>query len=88
MPVWGEHFESPVRRRLPNLAANDALLADTQPRDLGIDSLNMVSLLDELEDGYGVTTDEALTAETFATPRPLWRAPPTESVKVVDANGS
>ena len=49
------------------LSASDDLTA------LGLDSMGVVQLLADLEDGFGVElSDELLTEETFATVGSLW----------------
>lgn len=71
---WDGRFETAVRRHLPFLGVDERLGADVSLRDLGLDSMGVVELLADLENGYAVRfRDEALTMETFATPGVLWR---------------
>jgi acyl carrier protein len=71
--MWDQQFEDLLRQFLPFLGADEVLEADSTLRDLGLDSLGTVELLGSLEDRYDVRfLDEALNAETFATPASLW----------------
>lgn len=71
--MWDERFEEIVRRHLPFLGPEEGLTEDAALRDLGLDSLGAVELLSALENSYGLRfVDDALTLETFATPRALW----------------
>ncbi|GHG14343.1 MULTISPECIES: acyl carrier protein [Amycolatopsis] len=66
-------FESILRRHLRYLPSEGMLEPDSSLHGLGLDSMRSVELLFDLEDSYEVTLpDEALTAETFATPRSLY----------------
>lgn len=70
---WDERFEGVLRPNLPLLAASVGLAPDASLAALGLDSLQTVSLLVELEETYEVVVpDDALTAETFASPTSLW----------------
>ncbi|MFE0464116.1 phosphopantetheine-binding protein [Kitasatospora sp. NPDC058965] len=70
---WDQQFEDLLRKFLPFVGADEALTADTDLRDLGLDSLGTVELLAQLEELYGVRfLDDALSLETFATPGALW----------------
>lgn len=69
---WDERFESVLRPTLPDLASGVALPPDASLLDLGLDSMNMISLLVALEDEYEVSIPEnRLTLETFSTARTL-----------------
>jgi acyl carrier protein len=73
--MWDEQFETLLRGYLPFLSDTEQLGDDAQLRDLGLDSMGMVELLGVLENTYDVRfLDDALTLETFATPRVLWEA--------------
>lgn len=77
---WDEHFESTVRPSLPYLQPEASLTPDASLLDLGLDSVQMVSVLVAIEEKYGVEfPDDMLTVETFATPSNLWRAVSTLS---------
>lgn len=68
-----ERFEDLLRKYLPFLPAEYPLTDDTALREHGLDSMGVVELLADLENGYHVRfRDEALTMETFATPGVLW----------------
>ncbi|PYC66973.1 phosphopantetheine-binding protein [Streptomyces tateyamensis] len=70
---WDQQFEDLLRKFLPFIGADETLTADTDLRDLGLDSLGTVELLAQLEELYGVRfLDDALSLETFATPGVLW----------------
>jgi acyl carrier protein len=65
-------FEAVLRRRLIYLSADEALMPDAQLKELGLDSMQAVELVFDLEDELGVALpDEAMTAQTFATPASL-----------------
>ncbi|NUP50320.1 MAG: acyl carrier protein [Catenulispora sp.] len=67
-------FTGVLRRRLPLLGAGEDLPSDRTLADLGLDSLNAVELLFELEDALGVALpDDALRAENFQSADSLWR---------------
>ena len=69
---WTADYEKTLRPHLPD--ATDTLLrADDRLPDLGLDSLEIVQLLLDLETLYAVTVpDELLSADTFATVGSLW----------------
>lgn len=74
MSSWDQQFEEVVRGYLTFLPAEDPLHADSSLRDLGLDSMGTVELLNALENTYDVRfVDDALSAETFATPGSLWK---------------
>ena len=73
--MWNEQFEKLVRQFLPYLAPDEALPADAELRDYGLDSLAAVELLSALEAEFGVRfADGALSLETFESPTVLWLA--------------
>ncbi|EMF01999.1 acyl carrier protein [Streptomyces mobaraensis NBRC 13819 = DSM 40847] len=70
---WDDRFEQVLRRNLPDLPAEDALLPEADLMDLGLDSMGMISLLMDLETEYGVRIPESeLTFEAFASVAGLW----------------
>lgn len=72
---WDQRFENLLREYLPFLSADEPLSEDINLRDAGLDSLGTVELLTSLENMYDVRfVDDALTLDTFATPRVLWDA--------------
>lgn len=70
---WDERFERILRSNLNLLAQEAPLAVDASLSALGLDSMQTVALLVELEDTYEITfPDESLTADTFATAGNLW----------------
>jgi acyl carrier protein len=68
-------FEGALRRRLTYLPADEELPSDASLKSLGLDSMQAVELIFDLEDELGVALpDEAMTAQTFATAASLWAA--------------
>lgn len=66
-------FAQILRRHLKYLERGDALDPDRPLRDLGLDSMQAVELLFDIEDHFDRTLDdEDLTEETFATATSLW----------------
>ncbi len=73
-PKWDARFEEVVRPHLPR-AAGKPLRADDKLAALGLDSLQTIQVLLDIEGAYEVSfPDELLTAETFATVGSLWSA--------------
>ncbi|MEV5975210.1 acyl carrier protein [Streptomyces sp. NPDC051921] len=71
--MWDERFEEILRRFLPFLEEDEKLEGDLTLRDFGLDSLETVGLLAELERAYEVKfVGDALAVENFATPDRLW----------------
>jgi acyl carrier protein len=65
-------FDAILRKRLKYLDAGAALPDDAPLQELGLDSMQAVELLLDLEDELGIVLpDDAMTAETFATPGSL-----------------
>jgi acyl carrier protein len=72
--AWDSGFEDVLRPHLP-YAGGRALRPDDALADLGLDSLEVINLLLDIEGTYGLAfPDEMLTAETFATVGSLWDA--------------
>jgi acyl carrier protein len=68
-------FEAVLRRHLKFLPAGAPLPDEAALPELGLDSMQAVELLFDLEDEIGVTLpDGAMVAETFATVASLRRA--------------
>ena len=68
-------FETVLRRHLKQVEADRPVPPDASLKDLGLDSMQAVELVFDLEDELGVQLpDEAMTAETFATAARLWEA--------------
>jgi acyl carrier protein len=74
-PTMDPAFEAVLRPRLPYLTDDAELSPDAPLRELGLDSMQAVELVFDLEDALDVQLpDEAMTAETFATAASLWVA--------------
>lgn len=72
--AWDDQFEEVLRANLQFLPADQPLDPADSLQELGMDSMGTIQLLLELEETFSVTfPDEALTAETFATPGSLWK---------------
>lgn len=70
---WLPEFETVVRRHLPLLDANTPITPDLALADHGLNSLAMIRLLVDLEDGFGVEfPDDVLAATAFRTAGALW----------------
>jgi acyl carrier protein len=68
-------FERVLRCRLAYLPADSPLDPGVPLKDLGLDSMQAVELVFDIEDELGVVLpDEAMTAQTFATAASLWSA--------------
>jgi acyl carrier protein len=73
--MTSKRFEEILVPHLKTRRGSDRLRPDASLRDLGLDSLQSVELLFDLEDEYDITlADEALVPETFATPKSLYEA--------------
>ncbi|MEU5400971.1 phosphopantetheine-binding protein [Streptomyces sp. NPDC005963] len=71
---WDEEYESVLHDVLPRLAAKGPLRPDSSLKAAGLDSMAMVEVLVRVESAYGISIpDDALVADTFATPAALWR---------------
>ncbi|MFG2803781.1 phosphopantetheine-binding protein [Streptomyces pseudovenezuelae] len=71
---WDERFEQILRNNLKDLAASVPLVADVSLPDLGLNSVQTVSLLMELEETYEINLpEEAMVYRTFSTPGTLWQ---------------
>ena len=61
-------FDTVLRRHLRNLPDGQELAPDEPLKKLGLDSMQAVELLFDLEDELGVVLpDEMMTGDTFAT---------------------
>lgn len=68
-------FEHILRRHLKYLDDSSTLAPAAELRELGLDSMQAVELVFDLEDELGVVLhDDAMTAQTFATAQSLWDA--------------
>jgi acyl carrier protein len=74
MPMWSTEFEAILRPHCRFVAPAEEIDADAPLRGLGVGSIDMLTMLVEIEDGLGVALPDAvLTGEEFGTPRLLWR---------------
>lgn len=75
MPEWDEAYEQILRSHLFDLSPDHPITPETSLREEGLDSLETVELLVELENQYGIMfDDETLTMDTFSTAGSLWNA--------------
>ncbi|MEV0729719.1 MULTISPECIES: phosphopantetheine-binding protein [Polymorphospora] len=71
--AWDDTFITVLRKHLKLLAADDPLAPDASLVELGLDSLEMVGLLIDLESVYGISfPDSEMNFETFASAERLW----------------
>lgn len=69
-----DHFQRLIRSRCRFLLPDDPLGPDTSLADLGVDSLEIVELIVDIEDTYGIEVPlEFLTPEMFASPGTIWQ---------------
>lgn len=72
--VWDAQFENIVRTHLYDLGPDTPLDPEVPLRDLGLDSLDTVALMVDLEEGFQMSFDDSeLSTETFDTATSLWR---------------
>lgn len=70
-----ENFAAILRRHLSQAGRGQELTPDVPLKGLGLDSLQAVTLMLELEDEFGITLpDSSLTAGAFDTAATLWAA--------------
>ncbi|CAM5506372.1 hypothetical protein SALBM311S_05428 [Streptomyces alboniger] len=70
--TWDSRFEELLRSAAPMLPAG-SIDPSEDLRNAGLDSMASVELLLQIESTYAIVVpDEALTQQTFATPRDLW----------------
>lgn len=68
-------FHRVLRLHLTELPSNREIDFELSLRDFGLDSLETVSLIVDLEDEFDILLpDEAMVAATFETAGSLWRA--------------
>lgn len=72
-PMWDQRFEQLLQEHLRLQATDAAVNPGALLVDLGLDSMEAIQLLIDVEDAYGVSfPDSLLTAETFSTAGTLW----------------
>lgn len=73
IPMLNEQFENLLRHHLKYLPAGKPLAENQRLKDYGLDSMEAINLLLDIEDTYGVVMpDKYLTDETFSTAQALW----------------
>lgn len=73
--MMDQTFETILRRRLKNLPDGEPLNAEAPLKELGLDSMEAVELVFDLEEEMDVVLpDDVMTAETFATAQSLYEA--------------
>jgi acyl carrier protein len=73
--LWVPEFEAALRGCLPYLEGDQPLPPDASLIELGLDSMQAVTLVINLEAVLGIAfPEEALTPQTFSTPAVLWSA--------------
>jgi len=71
--MLNENFENLLRQRLKYLPSDKPLDGNHPLKDYGLDSMEAVDLLLDIEDTYGIIMpDKYLTEETFSTAQALW----------------
>ncbi|MEV0392354.1 phosphopantetheine-binding protein [Polymorphospora rubra] len=71
--AWDDTFITVLRKHLKLLPAGEPLAPDASLVELGLDSLEMVGLLIDLESVYEVSfPDSEMNFETFASAERLW----------------
>lgn len=72
---WPPEFETIVRAHLPAPLPAGGLAPDLDLLAAGMDSLETIGLMTDLEERFGFEfPDELLSIDTFTTPRILWTA--------------
>jgi acyl carrier protein len=72
---WPAEFEAVVRAHLPDAPPAGGLDPDLDLLAAGMDSLETIGLMTDLEDRFAFEfPDELLSIDTFSTPRILWTA--------------
>lgn len=73
--MWVEEYEKVIREYCPQVGDDLPLDPDMSLIELGIGSMEIVTLIVDLEDTFGSQLPEPmLTPATFATPGTLWAA--------------
>ncbi|MFC5833563.1 phosphopantetheine-binding protein [Nonomuraea insulae] len=72
-PLWTPEFEELLREQLSFLTSGTPVPPDKSLYELGLDSINLVSLALAIEDKYGIDISDALLKEgLFSTAAGLW----------------
>jgi acyl carrier protein len=68
-------FDLLIYRHCRFAESQDQLDPQTPMHELGVDSLEIVELIVDLEEQFGISfTDDLLTPQVFATPMTIWNA--------------
>ena len=71
--TWGDPFITVLSKHLKLLPPGEPLAPDASLVELGLDSLEMVGLLIDLETAYGISfPDSEMNFDTFASAERLW----------------
>ncbi|WP_344889277.1 phosphopantetheine-binding protein [Actinomadura meridiana] len=82
---WDEKFGEIVARHLPLKSDEDGIDPSLDMRSSGLDSIEAIYLLLDLEEEYSLSfPEELLSMEVFATPSSLWEA--VSSMRAADGN--
>lgn len=69
-----EEFEVLLRKHLKYLSPSEAIVRDRLLKEYGLDSMESINLLLDIEDTYTIVMpEEYLTEETFSTAFALWK---------------
>lgn len=72
---WPERYEEIIRIHCRFVESSQAVDPDENLAVLGVDSMELISIIVDLEEAFGFQMpQELLVPENFATPRTLWRA--------------
>lgn len=73
--TWAREFDLLVRRHCRFLGPQDRIEGEAPMHTLGADSLEIVELIVDLEESFGISfTEDLLTPQVFATPMTIWTA--------------
>ena len=72
MDQWDDVFERLMKSTL-GLPPDVTLSAAHRLVDLGVDSIQMMALMGDLEEAYDIMFDEAVTFEMFGTVGMVWQ---------------
>ncbi|MEV6927328.1 acyl carrier protein [Dactylosporangium sp. NPDC051485] len=86
---WPAEFEEMIRRQCRLLEPGEPIDPDTSLALLGIDSVQILMLIVEIEETFLVEIPETmLTGEYFATPRSIWSVLESLGVEAEDGEAA